>query len=50
MAEEFARAMPDVYKFDKTISTYDAYNQYIAAKPWVKTNYLRKPDRKPDWI
>jgi|TARA_A100001035_G_C27779276_1_gene500813 hypothetical protein len=50
MAEEFARAMPDVYKFDKTISTYDAYKQYIASKPWVKTNYLRKPDRKPDWI
>jgi hypothetical protein len=23
---------------------------YIASKPWVATNYLRAPERKPDWI
>jgi len=23
---------------------------YIASKPWVKDNYLRMPERKPDWI
>ena len=46
----FARAMPDEYKFDTSISTFDAYKMYIASKPWVCDNYLRIPDRKPDWI
>lgn len=47
---DFARAMPDEYKLDASISTFDAYKMYIASKPWVKDNYLRKPERKPDWI
>ena len=50
MAEGFARAMPEEYKFDTGISTFDAYKMYIASKPWAKDNYLRMPQRKPDWI
>jgi hypothetical protein len=46
----FARAMPDEYKLDTSISTFDAYKMYIASKPWVCDNYLRLPERKPDWI
>jgi hypothetical protein len=46
----FARAMPDEYKYDDSVSTFDAYKMYIASKPWVKNNYLRIPDRKPEWV
>ena len=46
----FVRAMPDEFKLDTGISTFDAYKMYIASKPWVKDNYLRIPERKPDWI
>ena len=46
----FARAMPDEWKYDDSISTHEAYERYIASKPWVPTNYLRVPDRKPSWI
>jgi len=46
----FVRAMPDEYKLDTSISTFDAYKMYIASKPWVCDNYLRIPDRKPDWV
>ena len=46
----FIRAMPDGYKLDTNIDTFTAYKMYIASKPWVASNYLRKPDRKPDWI
>jgi hypothetical protein len=46
----FARAMPEEYKFDDSITTFDAYKMYIASKPWVKDNYLRIPGRKPDWL
>ena len=46
----FVRAMPEEFKFDDSISTFDAYKMYIASKPWVKDNYLRLPHRKPDWI
>ena len=50
MAENFSRAMPDEFKFDTSIDTFTAYKMYIASKPWVKDNYLRIPERKPDWI
>ena len=50
MAENFARAMPDEYKLDRTISTTEAYKMYVSSKPWVKDNYLRKPERKPEWL
>ena len=46
----FARAMYDEFKHDKSISTFDAYKRYVASKPWVCNNYLRKPDRKPTWV
>ena len=50
LADNFVRAMPDEYKLDTSIDTTDAYKMYIASKPWVKDNYLRKPDRKPNWV
>ena len=46
----FARAMPEEYKFDDSIDTFTAYKMYIASKPWVKDNYLRMPERKPEWL
>ena len=46
----FARAMPEEWKYDDSIDTFTAYKMYIASKPWVKDNYLRMPERKPDWI
>ena len=46
----FVRAMPDEYKFDMNITTFDAYKMYIASKPWVADNYLRMPNRKPEWV
>jgi len=46
----FARAMPDEYKLDTSIDTFTAYKMYIASKPWVKDNYLRMPQRKPEWV
>jgi hypothetical protein len=46
----FARAMPEEWKFDNTIDTFEAYRRYIASKPWVSDNYLRMPQRKPSWI
>lgn len=50
MAENFARAMPEEFKLDTSITTFDAYKMYIASKPWAPSNYLRKPERKPCWI
>jgi len=47
---EFTRAMPDEYKFDNSIDTFTAYKMYIASKSWVASNYLRMPQRKPEWI
>ena len=46
----FVRAMPDEYKLDISISTFEAYKMYIASKPWVCDNYLRLPNRKPEWV
>lgn len=48
--EKFARAMPNEYKLDSNIDDVTAYKMYVASKPWVKDNYLRKPDRKPEWV
>jgi len=42
--------MPIEWKFDDTIDTFTAYKRYIASKPWVADNYLRMPERKPNWI
>jgi len=46
----FARAMPEEWKFDDSIDTFTAYKLYINSKPWVADNYLRCPERKPEWI
>ena len=46
----FVFAGPDEFKYDKSIDIFTAYKRYIASKPWVKDNYLRIPNRKPDWI
>ena len=46
----FVRAMPDIYKHDTTITTFDAYKMYISSKPWVSENYTRDPTRKPEWV
>mgnify|MGYP005720676939 FL=1 len=46
----FAFAGPDQFKYDHTIDIFTKYKRYIASKPWVATNYLRDPSRKPDWV
>jgi len=46
----FARAMPEEYKYDDTITTFEAYMMYLASKPWLADNYRRIPTRKPDWV
>ena len=47
---EFARAMPDEFKYDNTIDDVTAYRRYVNTKPWVYANYLRLPERRPDWV
>lgn len=46
----FVRAMPEIYKNNTEISTFDAYKIYIASKPWVCDNYIKLPHRKPNWV
>ena len=46
----FTRAMPESIKFDTTIDTITAYKQYLNTKPWLASNYLRIPTRKPSFI
>jgi hypothetical protein len=46
----FVRAMPDELKNDTSIDTFEAYKKYIATKTWVKDNYLRMPERRPEWV
>ena len=46
----FTRAMPEYLKYDDTISTITAYERYLNTKPWLATNYLRIPSRKPSFI
>jgi hypothetical protein len=46
----FERAMPDELKFDKTIDTFTAYKLYLATKPWIYDNYVKLPQRKPEWL
>ena len=50
LADNFARAMPNEYKHDTSIDTFTAYKMYISSKPWVASNYIRDPSRKPNWI
>jgi len=46
----YTRAMPERFKFDTSIDTFTAYKNYIGSKPWVASNYLRDPSRKPHWL
>ena len=46
----FAFAGPDEFKYDTSIDTFTAYKRYISSKPWVASNYLRDPSRKPNWL
>jgi hypothetical protein len=48
--KSFTRAMPDELKNDTSIDTVEAYQRYVSSKPWVKDNYLKIPDRMPNWI
>lgn len=47
---DFTRAMPEHIKFDTSIDTIEAYKRYLNTKPWLATNYLRIPSRKPSFI
>ncbi len=47
---DFTRAMPEDIKYDTTIDTIEAYKRYLNTKPWLATNYLRIPSRKPSFI
>ena len=47
---DFTRAMPEDIKFDTTIDTITAYKRSLNTKPWLATNYLRIPSRKPSFI
>jgi hypothetical protein len=46
----YTRAMPEYLKYDDTITTIQAYKAYLNTKPWLATNYLRIPSRKPSFI
>jgi len=46
----FTRAMPEDIKFDDTIDDITAYRKYMNTKPWCYTNYLKLPERRPDWL
>jgi len=50
LPSSFTFAGPDEFKYDTSIDIFTAYKRYVASKPWVATNYLRDPSRKPDWI
>ena len=50
LVTDFTRAMPESIKFDTSIDTITAYKQYLNTKPWLATNYLRIPSRKPSFI
>ena len=47
---DFTRAMPEYIKHNNTINTIEAYKIYLNTKPWLATNYLRIPSRKPSFI
>ena len=46
----FVRAMPEELKNNNQITTTDAYKIYLNTKPWAFDNYLRCPDRRPQWM
>ena len=50
MVESFARAMPDNLKYNQKLDDIEAYRVYLSTKPWAYENYLRRPERRPDWL
>jgi len=46
----FVRAMPDEFKYDTSIDTIEAYRRYIISKSWPLDNYVKCPERKPNWM
>ncbi len=46
----FARAMATEHKTMQSIDDITAYRKYVDSKPWVYENYLRMPQRRPDWL
>ena len=34
----------------ESIDDVEAYRRYLNTKEWIYHNYLRKPERRPDWI
>ena len=48
--DSFTRAMPEDLKYNTRINTIEAYKYYLNTKPWLATNYLRIPTRKPSFI
>jgi hypothetical protein len=50
LASGFVRAMPDIFRLNNVIDTFEAYRRYVASKPWVAGNYVRAPERKPEWV
>ena len=50
LVTDFTRAMPEYLKYDTSIDTITAYIRYLNTKPWLATNYLRIPSRKPSFI
>ena len=46
----FARAMPELLKFDSTIDDVTCYRRYLNFKEWPYYNYLRLPGRRPAWL
>ncbi len=50
LVTSFTRAMPPDIKYDSSIDTIEAYKRYLNTKPWLATNYLRIPSRKPSFI
>ena len=45
----FARSMPDGLRYNRSIDTYTAYKLHMASKPWLSSNYVKAPHRRPDW-
>jgi hypothetical protein len=50
MVDNFVRVMPNELKYDKLIDDVTAYRKYINTKPWIRENYVKIPERKPEWI
>ena len=50
LVNRFARAMPEELKNDTSIDDVEAYRRYLNTKEWAYYNYLRIPERRPDWL